>query len=241
MKKGVSLIELVFAIVVIGIAAMSFPLILTQTSNNIKIALQQEAILNAKAHASIILSHPWDKNTVDPSTGRLMVLDTTGTVANNAFNATASNTRVGHLYGRRVLATQEINTGTVDLNGIPIFNTVLLTPTTETSSVTEWGNTTLRSDVDDFSGYNDNLSAQLSALDFILDFNLASNVTYVTDNATGYGSNNVNFNFTTGSAGGTTNIKMVKVSATNATRDINITLRAYSSNIGDYELLEKEW
>ena len=257
MKKGVSLIELVFAIVIIGIAAMSFPLILTQTSNNIRIALQQEAILNAKAHASIILSHPWDENTVDPSTGRLMVLDTTGTKANNAFNDVGTDLprRAGHIddfSGRRAFRTQIAKvlqpTGGISIEGEPIGDLidkiVPVVPTVPNSG--EWGAaaTIVRDDVDDFNGFASNLVVTPDVLDFILNFTLSSNVMYVTDSPIGaaaYGNTNINFNFATADAGGTTNIKMIQVTAASVADNINVVLRAYSSNIGDYELLERVW
>jgi len=230
MRKAVSLVELVFAIVIIGIAAMSFPLILTQTGSNIKIALQQEAILNAKSYAGIALSYPWDENTVSSSDGRFMVLDTTAsTTANDAFNTTGDNTRVGHIkdsFGRRAVLIDG-NTG------------LTITPTAKSDG--EWGNAAL-DDFDDFDGQTQNLAVTLDTLDYILDFALSSTVTYVSDTLTtgNYGDQNIAFNFSTGAVGDNTNIKMVEVKAVNAARNIDIGLRAYSSNIGDYVLLEKE-
>jgi len=219
MRKAVSLIELVFAIVIMGIAAMSFPLILTQTSSNNEMALQQEAILNAKAYAGTILSYPWDGNSVSATDGRVMVLDTTGTLADNEFDVGVDNTRVGHIVGigRRAVLID-------DNTGLPV------------QPASSGG-------IDDFDG--DARALPLAAtvatdLDYILNFSLAAAVNYVSDNANYGGAAINNFNFQTGDAGGTTNIKMIQVSATNAAGNTITSLRAYSSNIGDYVLLEKE-
>lgn len=233
MRKAVSLVELVFAIVVIGITAMSFPLILTQTSNNIKMALQQEAILNTKSLTGIILSYPWDNNSISDvavAGEKFMVLDTTGSDADDSFDTLpASNKRIGHIDGskRRAILT--------DILGNKVK------PTDDTGTG-EWGNSDL-DDIDDFDGHKESLSVAMDTLDFILDFELESNVVYVSDNLPTGGGNyldnkTIKFEFTTTSSG-TTNIKMIEVTAQNSTRDINITLRAYSSNIGEYDLLDK--
>ncbi len=217
MKKAISLIELVFAIVIIGIAAMSFPLILTQTSDNIKMALQQEAILNAKAYIGIILSHPWDtSSTTSPDIygGRAMVLDTTRSTADNEFDTT-THERTGHIegYGRRLMLVN--NTGNlVRPEGVNIGN---------------------------FNNAVENLRVAATVatdLDYILNFSLTPTISFVSDQAN-YAQQDISFVFNIRPAGGTTNIKMINMQALSVADGINIVLRAYSSNIGEYFLLER--
>ena len=59
-----SMLELVVAIVVMGIVVMSLPLILTQVQNNNAFAMQQEAILAAKAKIGDVLTYEWDANSI---------------------------------------------------------------------------------------------------------------------------------------------------------------------------------
>lgn len=221
-----SLIELVFAIVIIGIAAMSFPLILTQTSNNIKMALQQEAILNAKSYLGIILSYPWDDNAVSAQNiagGRVMVLSTdAATSADSEFNTVAVNgisQRVGHIQGqgasRRAMLTS--------INGA--LNA-----------------TAAASNINGFDNNIQNLAVTPTDLDYILNFSLTPTISFVSD-ATDYSATTIAFSFSiNGNAAAVTNIKMVEMQASNPpANDINIVLRAYSSNIGEFVLASRTY
>lgn len=214
MRRAVSLIELVIAIVVIGIAAMSLPLILTQTSNNIKLALQQEAILNAKSYIGIIQSHPWDKNSMSSNAvagGRIMVLGTSSS-SDSEFNL-INNKRIGHIdgTGRRAMLIE---------------------------------NGTLKSaDGHNFGGIEIkeiSLDVVEENLDYILSFKLQPEVKFVSD-STDYSKDDIEFKFETAANNGHTNIKIIEMNATNTNKEqeIDIVLRSYSSNIGEYILLER--
>lgn len=98
MRRGASMLELVIAIVVMGIAVSALPLILTQSQNSNAMALQQEAILATKAKMSYILAYEWDANSFDTTSGLSRVLDTTTSAnADNSFDANNSTRRVGHI------------------------------------------------------------------------------------------------------------------------------------------------
>lgn len=64
MKRGFSLIELVFAIVIIAISISALPKVVEQTQRLNEMALKQETVLNAKTMTSSVLSAPWDSNNV---------------------------------------------------------------------------------------------------------------------------------------------------------------------------------
>lgn len=78
MRRGTSMLELVVAIVVMGIAVMALPLMLSQTKSNNEFAMQQEAILAARTKLGDVLTYAWDEANV-LLTGATLVLDTNDT------------------------------------------------------------------------------------------------------------------------------------------------------------------
>jgi prepilin-type N-terminal cleavage/methylation domain-containing protein len=222
-KKAFTLIELIITIIIVGIVSLSFPLIMMQTSRNIVLATQQEAILAAKTYIGTILSYPWDENT--PYFGnRAMILETNDTIhaADNEFNRIAeTNLRAGNIdgSGRRRLSV---------VSTYPSYNI-------NASSA----------DIDDFEGKTQNLNTVAADMDYMFQLELTSNVNYVSDSSD-YTNNTLGFEFNTAGGGDITNIKMITVNVKDVTGDtnVNITLRAYSANIGEYEMLRKglgEW
>ena len=59
-RKAIAMVELIFAIVVIGITLLSIPLMVNQASQSTYTTLQQEAIAAAASDMSLILSREWD-------------------------------------------------------------------------------------------------------------------------------------------------------------------------------------
>ena len=60
-KRGIAMVELIFAIVIIGVVLLSAPMLIYQASQNNTVALQQEAIAAVAAHTRILLSKHWDE------------------------------------------------------------------------------------------------------------------------------------------------------------------------------------
>jgi len=220
-----SMIELVFAIVIIGIAVMSLPLILTQVQNSNSFALRQEVILSIKTKLSYILAYQWDQNTYDATADIERVL----TIPASADTATDFNTsttrRKGHVLadGRRRL-WDDLNTSTPKAN---------------------FGTAGLPSDIDDFNGKDENKT--ITALDdFIFDLNLSTSVNYIKDTlqAGNYATSNAitfTFNPENNTTNNSTNIKMIKVSATANGIENPISMYAFSSNIGQSKVAKKRW
>lgn len=214
-----SMIELVFAIVIMGIAVMSLPLILTQVQNNNAFAMQQEAILAAKAKIGDILTYEWDDNSYSATAQRSYVLDTLN--GNGDLNRTGTtDQRVGHVnanYRRKLFDTS-----------------IALAARSATDTNTTGGN-----DVDRFNGQDTNISATLEnagkGLDYVFALTLKPIITYASDTAT-YSNNPLNnFVFDFANANAITNIKTISVQVTGG--DQNITLRAFTCNIGESTLL----
>ena len=75
MKRGMSLIELILSIVIMGMVVMTLPLLLLQTQSNVAFSLQQEAILAAKQTLGSILTYQWDMRSYDANASYAYVLD----------------------------------------------------------------------------------------------------------------------------------------------------------------------
>ena len=224
MRKAASMLELVIAIVVMGIAVMSLPLILTQSQNANAIALQQEVILATKTKLGYILSYEWDANSYDLNASVSRVLDTTNSAsADSDFNTTTTR-RKGHVQAdnRRRLGDDNTKTPTLKAD----FNS---------------GNPTVPLDIDDFDVRDENTTIASDTMDYIFNLELNSTVSYIDDNAS-YTNQDINFIFDASSApANPTNIKMITVRTVDTSNNVNIVLRAFASNIGESGITKKAW
>ena len=59
MKKGFSLIELILSIVIIGLTMMAIPNLISKTSDNNRMAIIQESIMDAKTRMALISTSQW--------------------------------------------------------------------------------------------------------------------------------------------------------------------------------------
>ena len=220
MRKAASMLELVIAIVVMGIAVMTLPLILTQSQNSNALALQQEVILATKTKLGYILAYEWDANSYDANASVSRVLNTTNSAsADSDFNATTTR-RIGHVSAdnRRRLRDD------------------MASPTPSGSA--SWGNAALL-DMDDFHNKVEHTTVVAADMDYVFNLELNSSVTYINDSAL-YTNQDINFTFDASSTpANPTNIKMITVQTTGE-NGINITMRAFASNIGESGILSKE-
>lgn len=222
-----AMIELVFAIVIMGIAVMSLPLILTQVQNSNSFALRQEVILSIKTKLSYILAYQWDQNTYDATADIERVLN----IPASADTATDFNTsnirRKGHVLadGRRRLWD----------------NNLTIVATAKANFRTD----TLNDDIDDFNGKDENKT--ITALDdFIFNVELNTTVDYMQDTlpvGNSYANTAITFTFDpiNNTTNNSTNIKMIRVSATADGIENPISMFAFSSNIGQSKVAKKRW
>lgn len=89
-KSAFTMIELIFAIVIIGISVLSLPMMTQVISQGIEKNLVQEAIFGASAELNQVLSYQWDENAMDSN-------DTLAKVAWTSDCNTITKLREGHI------------------------------------------------------------------------------------------------------------------------------------------------
>ncbi len=227
-REGFSLIELVLAIIIIAITLMSIPLMLQQSSKSNSFALVQESILAARTKMGNILSFKWDENSTD-TIGAMSVIRALD-VTHGAVDLNRSGSdirRRGHVF--------------TDLRRRMFDN-----PTYPTSAVSVG-----LDDVDDFHGKSVVVSGTsgttLSSLDYLdIDLNLSTQVSYLNISSVDYDPSTINVTFDVEndfplSSNKSTNIKMIELTATaSGGRDQSFIFRAFTCNIGQSRLYERE-
>lgn len=217
MRKAISMIELVIAIVVMGIVVASIPMVLTQTNENIAFAVKQEAIMAAKTRIGDIMTYEWDERSYDANNSMRFILRTNSPDAQ--LNDRNGTVRIGGVIGsgrRRVSPT--------DLNA-----------TANGNLGDDAGDL---DDIDDFAGVSVAVAdsalfaSNAGNLDYMLDasMSLDTTVVYVADTAN-YNLAAINFVFNPANVGASRNLKAITETITGLPEG-NIVLRAFVANIG---------
>ena len=77
LRPAIAMIELIFAIVVMGIAMLSIPLMLESATKSSLVAFQQESIAIIASHANSMMTYAWDENnTVIHTPNNLLTVNT---------------------------------------------------------------------------------------------------------------------------------------------------------------------
>ena len=231
LRPAIAMVELIFALVVMGITLLSAPLILNMSIESSNTAMQQESIAATASEISLVLTQPWDEGDSNATTGfgilnvangdselnstnRLSAFTTRtyNTGANQRKNASASNT-----FGE--------NMDTFANNDIDDFNAI-------SRSVTLYKNT-------EVSKLSENEGEYMKGSNFILD----TNVTYGNDSLT-YSAASVDFsNPFLPAPAGTTNIKLITVTLTDDFAQTviehkqSVVLHGFACNIGNARLI----
>lgn len=217
-RKAVAMIELIFAIVVMGIAMLAIPMITTQSSRSVESAMMQESISTVASQIQMIMTRHWDANNEDPALGSYRPILKT----NSAFFANRGGLNIG-MEGR----TNISNTG-VEINA---------------TSSGDFNDTGLN-DIDDYNGVSTLLSSVVASTTGAGDYidksmKMTSSINYISD-AILLGSNTTfDYNPSGAISAVTTNIKRISITLTStepAFADKNITLNAFSCNIGTANL-----
>ena len=236
MKKGFTLIELIFTIVILAITTMAIPRIVAQTTELNALAIKEELVYNAKAFMSRISKAQWDSAYAADATcgGDASCMDrilTVTPVVDDSGNST-KEVRPGILpeASQRGISSQAPATKKqFGRNGISFgggrYN-----------------------DVDDYDKFTTqmtvgNLVGSSSRGDFILNTRINVDVDYVAEpfNAAQYatGTDISGVLSDKPSNGAPTNIKMVRVAATDLNDAVardgaakSVVLKAFLSNIG---------
>ncbi len=230
MRRGFSLIELVFAIVIIAITLITIPTLLGESVKSNAYTLVQESLLAARTKLGNILSYPWDQNSPEYDNGSLKgsyILDvingddeldciTNGSGSRlNRRRGEPDHDRKRHFAPNQLLATfaVDFDPNSNEPDDIDDFDN-------QTSSITIISDNGL--DTNDTDYISDNLL-------------MKSDIYYVNDSVN-YSDSNITFSFDTThktkNANQSTNIKMVVLTVHSDFMDQNFTLRSFSCNIG---------
>jgi len=227
LRRAIAMIELIFAIVVIGITLLSAPLLLTQASNSGYVAIQQEGINEATTRVNMILGWYWDEaiaSAVVSNNINIPIAVTSGSASLNAISPTLP---------RRLGTPQE---------SYRSFNTP--SGTISTTTAANFGLDSVETaqggedDVDDFNGTSSLTSIESATSDYIEGSSIVITtlIEYGDDSTTGdYNQSTITYTPFV-SASTTTNIKNITVTlqSNSSVAELNktITLRAFSCNIG---------
>jgi len=232
LRPAIAMIELIFALVIMGIVLMSAPQLISTATKSGYVAIQQEAINEAASQINMIMGYHWDENASDEH-----FIDPILTVSSGDSDLNESGTS-----GRRTGTPKESYRAFVRSDGIrPNVAATLGKDGTETNDEDF-------NDIDDFTGSTAHLKLiEYSAADNIektTDIDINRTVSYSNDSAN-YNSPNITYNPFSPGGGGSTNIKMITATLTSASGveelQKEIKLRAFSCNIGGYKLEERDF
>lgn len=87
-KRAFTMIEMIFAIVIIGITVAGVSQIMMRSGGTMEGSLSQEAVFLASMESAKIFSHRWDANSMDPTAGELAYSKILDTNASNNYMRT---------------------------------------------------------------------------------------------------------------------------------------------------------
>ena len=257
-RRAFTLIELIFALVVIGLVVITIPMILISNARHVERNLLQEAVLMASTKMGQNMAHRWDEHSWDENgtlhkTEAVNVSNSGNVLLKRAnFNqlyttspdSSPSNFRIGHFFLE------------------PLHRR--MTPSTVTdrnASNIEDDDGGDYDDIDDIVDHAETLdmsglAAGLYGHGYKSDYNITGVVEYVSDAPTGgtpaganYNSSTIEYQFPVGpgtgatTAASSTNIKRVeiRIDADNTPENPDVVLRAYSCNIGETDYYKRTY
>jgi hypothetical protein len=227
LRPAIAMLELIFAIVIMGIILMSAPQLISTAAKSGYVAIQQEAINEAASQVNMIMGYQWDEsNTNEEYIPPILI--TGGDSELNELNISAEPT------GRRLGTPEESYRAFVRSDGLRFSASSLGTDTGDTEE----------DDIDDFEGDTDLIEIVPADADNVetTTININKTISYATDTAD-YNQANITYD-PFASAGGTSNIKSITVTVTSDSGPEElkkeIILRGFSCNIGGYKLEEKD-
>jgi len=236
LRPGIAMIEMIFALLIMGIALMSLPNLIQTAARSGYVTIQQEAINEASSHLNMVLSYPWDENDADQRYIPPILHVSNG---NTDLNESGDS-------GRRIGTPEKSQRSFIRSDGAEFDASAIGLDSGESGKGDE-------DDLDDFNGesYTLTLVETAEGNDYVekgTDINITTTVNYLSDNPDtggGYQQSTFPFTFQTTGATPTTNIKMVTVTLKSQSNvpELNktINLRAFSCNIGGTELKEKSF
>ncbi len=230
-KRAFSFIELVVAIVVMGIVFLTVPLILTETQKSTELSIQQEAVMAGMTQLVNIMSYRWDENQTDDALngGYAKVLDTQSPVAElQCKTIGGSRWRIGHFRkaDRRRCYNDPRYASTLGPDGSDL------------------------DDIDDIIVANKKLLAEANTTEkldapyeYKKEYDVKLDVNYTSDGFVNYKLTTLNGSIPTASVGNTsansTNIKMITATISSPEGEKVVVLQTFLTNIGEYKIYHK--
>ena len=229
-RPAIAMIELIFAIVVMGIVMMSAPMLISTAASTTTVAHQQEGIHEATSRINMILTYPWDEADTNDS-----CMPPVLHVSTSADNELAENGITARRIGLPIdTKSRTYLCGTQELNAtFPLGS--------------EAGDAGIKDDIDDFRNGSSlvDIVSGTGGKDYLekTTVSIGTAITYIDGNAS-YG--NSTFSYVPGAdVNASTNIKKISVTltSTSTATELNkksITLSAFSCNIGGVHRHEYE-
>lgn len=231
LRPAIAMIELIFAIVVMGISMLSIPMMLETATKSSSVSFQQESIAIIASHANSMMTYAWDDNNTQAFTPDNLLTVT------NGDSEIDGNSTLNQVNQTRTLSASS--------NAAPFASFGFKKDTVTVGSVVHIE--VINDDVDDFHNTETNLSIalegdQLSTKGDYMDISILmdTNVTYLNDTA--------NYSACISSTGcafskdntewgniptGTSNIKLITTTLTSSNvSQKKILLRSFMCNIG---------
>lgn len=224
-RAAFTLIELIVTIVVLGFIVSALPTILIQDAKSREMTINQEAIYAATAKMAQILSYKWDEaSSQDNETVSIAkVLDINSAIADSELERNTTRFRMGHFQvtGRRYMYSTETNSSALGMDA---------------------DDNGTADDLDDFH----NTAANLVTIDTESDgykrtYTINVQNSYAFDNANYANSSIGTFEFDLPTIE-RSNIKRILITVgttINGEATTLFTLRSYSSNIGESEVVSR--
>ncbi|MDD5051905.1 MAG: prepilin-type N-terminal cleavage/methylation domain-containing protein [Sulfuricurvum sp.] len=235
-KGAFTLIELIFAIVIMSIVMLAFPMVMLSDSDNMKNNLDQEAVFAASAKILQTMAYQWDENSLDATlvsegtASTAMILDVPNGSADFNRNGLFRN---GHIDAPTHRHFFENATNATSINGNPGAESV------DERGVTNWA--------------LDNAGVNASGYKYQYNFDVS------VDNVSDDNGGTINYNaaaqsvngFVFGTAGlgptaaNASNLRMISVTMKHQNNDGTwstvTTLRTYVANIGEYQTYRRTY
>lgn len=238
-RTAFTMIELIFALVIMSIVFISLPMILINNADSMEDNLIQESIFLTSSKMSQILTYQWDERSSEVDTTVLStsdVLDVTNGAA--LLDRNTEDYRIGHF--------REDKHRRMSPWGTP-----------RTASVIGAENVGELNDIDDFDALVDSALINInpgnnatSGGGYKKQYRADVSVLYIDDdnflNGTTYASNSIDFILSNAAAAAvTTNLKMVEVSIDQQNPaggwDQTLMLRSFVANIGETDYLKRRY
>ncbi len=224
-----TIIELLFAIVIIGLTVLSLPMMMQVNMDSSQASIQEEAIFAASAKMMQVLSYPWDEHSINPNqplssekvvnvplgNAKYSQRDINNTVDSN------SSFRIGHV-------RQDLHRRFHENNTFAFFNVSNLVGNDDFTIIGMEEMAQLNIPLSGLAGsgtYKDNYTMNV-AVNYISDADPAANTPFILQTAT---------------IANPSNIRMVTVSIRDGNAATIATLRAYATNIGEVDYFKRTY